>query len=56
MNIQAVRKVPQPKGPLKTLNWTKIPMDKVKGTVWDGIEDEKLYKQVRKHKAMSGKD
>ncbi|PAV60507.1 hypothetical protein WR25_25519 [Diploscapter pachys] len=45
-NKEAVRKVPQPKGPLKTLNWTKIPMDKVKGTVWDGIEDEKLYKQL----------
>ena len=32
---------------MKTLNWRKIPVDRVAGTHWETMDDEKLYKQVR---------
>ncbi|KAI1719845.1 formin homology 2 domain-containing protein [Ditylenchus destructor] len=40
------KKVPKPSCPLKTLNWTPVPYQRVNGTVWEKIEDEKLYKQI----------
>ncbi|GMS81271.1 hypothetical protein PENTCL1PPCAC_3446 [Pristionchus entomophagus] len=40
------KNVPKPRSALKTLNWRKIPADRVKGTAWDSMEDEKMYKQL----------
>ncbi|VDM52447.1 unnamed protein product [Angiostrongylus costaricensis] len=43
----AQKRVPKPSGPLKSLNWVKFTESKVKGTAWEFIEDEKMYKQVQ---------
>ncbi|GMR59819.1 hypothetical protein PMAYCL1PPCAC_30014 [Pristionchus mayeri] len=40
------KNVPKPRSALKTLNWRKIPADRVKGTAWESMEDEKMYKQL----------
>ncbi|WKY09730.1 hypothetical protein Q1695_002242 [Nippostrongylus brasiliensis] len=40
------KRVPKPTGPLKTFNWLKLSEAKVKGTAWEFIEDEKMYKQL----------
>ncbi|EGT54060.1 hypothetical protein CAEBREN_30308 [Caenorhabditis brenneri] len=40
----ALKNVPEPSGNMKTLNWHRLTSEKVKGTVWDGIDDEKIYK------------
>ena len=34
--------VPQPAQPLKCFNWTKIPDNKVTGTIWTDIDDAKV--------------
>lgn len=41
------KSVPKSNFPLKTLNWISIPMNKLKGTIWEKMDDEKLYKQVK---------
>ncbi|KAI3422403.1 hypothetical protein GPALN_012919 [Globodera pallida] len=38
--------VPKPKCTLKTLNWKQIPADQIQGTIWENIEDDRLYKQI----------
>ncbi|KAJ1357963.1 hypothetical protein KIN20_016243 [Parelaphostrongylus tenuis] len=40
------KRVPKPSGPLKSFNWVKFSETKVKGTAWEFIEDEKMYKQL----------
>lgn len=42
----ALKNVPEPPGNMKTLNWQKLTLEKTKGTVWEGVEDEKMYKQL----------
>ncbi|CAI2354292.1 unnamed protein product [Caenorhabditis sp. 36 PRJEB53466] len=42
----ALKNVPEPPGNMKTLNWQRLTMEKTKGTVWEGVEDEKMYKQM----------
>ncbi|CCD71975.1 FH2 domain-containing protein [Caenorhabditis elegans] len=42
----ALKNVPEPPGNMKTLNWQRLTLDKTRGTVWDGIDDEKIYKQL----------
>uniref|UniRef100_A0A8R1DM16 FH2 domain-containing protein n=2 Tax=Caenorhabditis japonica TaxID=281687 RepID=A0A8R1DM16_CAEJA len=42
----ALKSVPDPPGNMKTLNWQRVTLEKSKGTVWDGVEDEKMYKQM----------
>lgn len=40
----AVKKnVPQPSNPLKSFNWSKIPDAKLSGTIWNELDDTKLY-------------
>ncbi|KAL3082858.1 hypothetical protein niasHS_010660 [Heterodera schachtii] len=45
-SLSTTKKVPKPKFTLKTLNWKQIPTDKIKGTIWENIEEERLYKQI----------
>jgi hypothetical protein len=40
------KKVPKPPFPLRTLNWTVVPHTKIGQTIWETIEDEKIYKHV----------
>ncbi|CAD5223626.1 unnamed protein product [Bursaphelenchus okinawaensis] len=40
------KKVPKPASSVRTLNWTKLANDKVKGTVWENVNEEKLYDQL----------
>lgn len=40
------KNIPPPAQPLKTLNWKKLPSSKVQGTLWEKIDDEKLYKSL----------
>uniref|UniRef100_A0A0M3ILV6 FH2 domain-containing protein n=1 Tax=Ascaris lumbricoides TaxID=6252 RepID=A0A0M3ILV6_ASCLU len=40
------KNVPKPNGPLKSINWTVIPNEKIAGTIWEKIDDEKLYQQL----------
>lgn len=45
-SFQTQKRVPKPAGPLKSFNWLKLTEAKVKGTAWEFIEDEKMFKQV----------
>ncbi|XP_064600215.1 disheveled-associated activator of morphogenesis 1-like [Liolophura sinensis] len=38
------KNIPKPSHPLKSFNWSKLPENKLVGTVWRDMEDEKLYK------------
>uniref|UniRef100_A0A0N5B8C7 GBD/FH3 domain-containing protein n=1 Tax=Strongyloides papillosus TaxID=174720 RepID=A0A0N5B8C7_STREA len=40
------KNVPKSDSPLKSINWSIIPQEKIPGTIWETIEDEKLYKQL----------
>uniref|UniRef100_A0A915BW64 Uncharacterized protein n=1 Tax=Parascaris univalens TaxID=6257 RepID=A0A915BW64_PARUN len=40
------KNVPKPNGPLKSINWTVIPNEKIAGTIWEKIDEEKLYQQL----------
>uniref|UniRef100_A0A915D5Q3 FH2 domain-containing protein n=1 Tax=Ditylenchus dipsaci TaxID=166011 RepID=A0A915D5Q3_9BILA len=46
LSKQTQKKVPKPGAPLKTLNWTPVPPHKIQATVWEKIEDEKMYKHI----------
>uniref|UniRef100_A0AC35U043 GBD/FH3 domain-containing protein n=1 Tax=Rhabditophanes sp. KR3021 TaxID=114890 RepID=A0AC35U043_9BILA len=41
-----LKKVPKNEGPLKSVNWNVIPQDKIKDTIWERLEDEKMYKLI----------
>uniref|UniRef100_A0A0N4X6B5 FH2 domain-containing protein n=1 Tax=Haemonchus placei TaxID=6290 RepID=A0A0N4X6B5_HAEPC len=45
-NDETQKRVPKPTGSLKSFNWLKLTESKVKGTAWEFIEDEKMYKQL----------
>lgn len=38
------KNIPKPSAPLKSFNWAKLPENKLPGTVWAELDDEKLYK------------
>ncbi|CAJ0582404.1 unnamed protein product, partial [Mesorhabditis spiculigera] len=42
----AKKNVPPRKSDTRTVNWNKISKDKLKGTVWEFADDEKLYKHI----------
>ncbi|ESO96460.1 hypothetical protein LOTGIDRAFT_159871 [Lottia gigantea] len=37
------KKIPKPGNPMKSFNWTKLPENQIKGTVWSDLDDTKLY-------------
>lgn len=40
------KNIPQPSNPLKSFNWCKLPESKLEGTVWEELDDTKLYKEI----------
>ncbi|NWS74560.1 DAAM2 protein, partial [Crotophaga sulcirostris] len=38
------KNIPQPTNALKSFNWSKLPENKLAGTVWTDIDDTKVYK------------
>uniref|UniRef100_A0A8C3K9Q5 Dishevelled associated activator of morphogenesis 1 n=1 Tax=Calidris pygmaea TaxID=425635 RepID=A0A8C3K9Q5_9CHAR len=38
------KSIPQPKNALKSFNWSKLPENKLAGTVWTDIDDTKVFK------------
>ncbi|XP_053922683.1 disheveled-associated activator of morphogenesis 1 isoform X2 [Cuculus canorus] len=38
------KSIPQPTNALKSFNWSKLPENKLAGTVWTDIDDTKVYK------------
>lgn len=43
IQVEIVKNVPQPSNPLKSFNWSKIPEQKLQGTIWSELDDTKLY-------------
>lgn len=44
LKMEIVKKnVPQPSNPLKSFNWSKLPDAKLTGTIWNELDDTKLY-------------
>ncbi|XP_029454062.1 disheveled-associated activator of morphogenesis 1 isoform X2 [Rhinatrema bivittatum] len=38
------KNIPQPTNPLKSFNWSKLPENKLSGTIWTEIDDAKVFK------------
>ncbi|KAK3541983.1 hypothetical protein QTP86_009221 [Hemibagrus guttatus] len=38
------KNIPQPSNPLKSFNWSKLPENKLEGTVWAEVDDYKVFK------------
>ncbi|XP_041132548.1 disheveled-associated activator of morphogenesis 1-like isoform X2 [Polyodon spathula] len=38
------KNIPQPSNPLKSFNWTKLPENKLEGTLWTEVDDAKVFK------------
>ncbi|CAG9539262.1 unnamed protein product [Cercopithifilaria johnstoni] len=43
---EKMKKIPESTMKLKTLNWIMIPKEKIFGTIWENIDEEKLYQQL----------
>ncbi|XP_044737044.1 disheveled-associated activator of morphogenesis 1 isoform X2 [Chrysoperla carnea] len=43
IRMETKRNVPQPSNPLKSFNWSKLPETKLNGTIWNELDDSKLY-------------
>uniref|UniRef100_A0A8D0HHJ7 FH2 domain-containing protein n=1 Tax=Sphenodon punctatus TaxID=8508 RepID=A0A8D0HHJ7_SPHPU len=40
------KNIPQPTNALKSFNWSKLPENKLEGTVWTDIDDAKVFKVI----------
>ncbi|KAJ0062979.1 hypothetical protein NL108_010283, partial [Boleophthalmus pectinirostris] len=40
------KNVPKPDNPMKSFNWSKLPPNKVNGTIWEDIDDLKVFKTL----------
>lgn len=40
------KKVPMPINSVKSFNWIPIPKDKLKGTIWENLDEENIYNQI----------
>ncbi|XP_070835023.1 disheveled-associated activator of morphogenesis 1 isoform X2 [Chaetodon trifascialis] len=38
------KNIPQPSNPLKSFNWSKLPENKIEGTIWKEIDDLRVFK------------
>ncbi|VDM97907.1 unnamed protein product [Onchocerca ochengi] len=45
-NENEKKTIPKSIGQLKTLNWIMIPKERIVGTIWENIDEEKLYQQL----------
>lgn len=43
------KNVPRPGNPLKSFNWSKLPDAKLHGTIWQELDDTKLYNAMDLH-------
>ncbi|KAK7904009.1 hypothetical protein WMY93_016616 [Mugilogobius chulae] len=41
-----VKNVPKPANPMKSFNWSKLPQNNVSGTIWEDIDDLKVFKTL----------
>ncbi|XP_041826987.1 disheveled-associated activator of morphogenesis 1-like [Melanotaenia boesemani] len=41
---QMKKNIPQPSNPLKSFNWSKLPENKIEGTIWKEIDDLNVFK------------
>lgn len=41
-----VKNIPKPSNPMKSFNWNKLPENKVNGTIWEDIDDLKVFKTL----------
>ncbi|CAL9686933.1 unnamed protein product [Knipowitschia caucasica] len=46
MGPAKVKNVPKPANPMKSFNWNKLPENKINGTVWEDIDDLKVFKTL----------
>lgn len=46
MGPAKVKNVPKPANPMKSFNWSKLPQNKVNGTIWEDIDDIKVFKTL----------
>ncbi|XP_035529248.1 disheveled-associated activator of morphogenesis 1 [Morone saxatilis] len=44
MGTAQKKNIPQPSNPLKSFNWSKLPENKIQGTIWKDIDDLKVFK------------
>lgn len=44
------KNLPQPSQPLKSFNWTKLPENKIQGTIWTEIDEIKVKRTKTKDK------
>ncbi|KAM4664630.1 disheveled-associated activator of morphogenesis 1 isoform 2-T3 [Discoglossus pictus] len=42
--VMKKKNIPQPKNPLKSFNWSKLPENKLEGTLWVSVDDGKVFK------------
>ncbi|KAM3871291.1 disheveled-associated activator of morphogenesis 1-like [Diretmus argenteus] len=38
------KNIPQPSNPLKSFNWSKLPENKIEGTIWTEVDDLRVFK------------
>uniref|UniRef100_A0A3B3ZTB4 Dishevelled associated activator of morphogenesis 1b n=1 Tax=Periophthalmus magnuspinnatus TaxID=409849 RepID=A0A3B3ZTB4_9GOBI len=46
MGPATVKNIPKPANPMKSFNWSKLPQNKVNGTIWEEIDDLKVFKTL----------
>uniref|UniRef100_A0A8C4NGJ5 Dishevelled associated activator of morphogenesis 2 n=2 Tax=Eptatretus burgeri TaxID=7764 RepID=A0A8C4NGJ5_EPTBU len=44
ISVPKKKNIPQPSNPLKSFNWSKLPENKIDGTIWSGIDDLRAFK------------
>ncbi|XP_043930395.1 disheveled-associated activator of morphogenesis 1 isoform X2 [Protopterus annectens] len=40
------KNIPEPKNPLKSFNWSKLPENKLIGTLWSDVDDVRVFKEL----------
>lgn len=41
-----IKDIPKPSNPMKSFNWSKLPENKLNGTIWENIDDLKVFKTL----------